>query len=74
MRRSQPVNGADLLEALARQGPRQMLQPALEDEVAEHLQRQRYERSEPRAWLSQSLFAGTDTDLGQEAGGRQRPA
>jgi transposase-like protein len=37
---------ADPLEALARQGARQMLQAALEAEVAEHLQRQRYERGE----------------------------
>ena len=38
--------GGDPLEALARQGARQMLQAALEAEVAEHLQRQRYERGE----------------------------
>lgn len=40
-------SGGDPLEALARQGVRQMLQAALEAEVAEHLQRQRYERGEP---------------------------
>ena len=34
-------NGGDLLEALARQGARQMLQAALEAEDAEHLQSQR---------------------------------
>jgi putative transposase len=39
-------SGGDPLEALARQGARQMLQAALEAEVAEHLQRQRYERGE----------------------------
>ena len=38
--------GGDPLESLARQGARQMLQAALEAEVAEHLQRQRYERGE----------------------------
>ena len=38
--------GADPLEALARQGARQMLQAALEAEVSEYLQRPRYERAE----------------------------
>lgn len=37
---------SDPLEALARQGARQMLQAALEAEVAEHLQRQRYQRGQ----------------------------
>jgi transposase-like protein len=37
---------ADPLEALARQGSRQMLQFALEAEVSEYLQRPRYERGE----------------------------
>lgn len=42
---------ADPLEALARQGARQMLQAALEAEVAEHLQRQRYQRGDtPRGY------------------------
>lgn len=36
---------ADPLEALARQGAQQMLQAALENEVTEYLQRQRYGRS-----------------------------
>ena len=38
--------GSDPLEALARQGARQMLQAALEAEVTEYLQRPRYERGE----------------------------
>ena len=38
--------GDDPLEALARQGARQMLQAALEAEVSEYLQRPRYERGE----------------------------
>ncbi len=36
----------DPLEALARQGARQMFQATLEAEVAKHLQRQCYERGE----------------------------
>ncbi len=38
--------GSDPLEALARQGARQMLQAALEAEVTEYLQRPVYERGE----------------------------
>lgn len=38
--------GSDPLEALARQGARQMLQAALEAEVTDYLQRPRYERGE----------------------------
>ena len=57
---------ADPLEALARQGARQMLQAALEAEVAEHLQRQRYERGEAaRALLANTLFFANDQQLVQ---------
>jgi len=44
-------SGSDPLEALARQGARQMLQAALEAEVSKNLQRPRYERSDVRECL-----------------------
>ena len=52
--------GSDPLEALARQGSRQMLQAAPEAEVAEHLQRQRYERAKRHAVIATAPCRNAD--------------